>query len=398
MRQNLGRKILLCITLSAPSVLLAAGAPKPVDPAPTPAPTPNPTPTPTPTPVPVPVPAPSQGFKGHDFVSPAAVNFSFSTPSRFGVTPSCLRSSGYELVILDAGHDDSDASRRSDAKIRGGNGRYVFQWPEVHEGQLNMVSSYLAYEYLVSNPSLTSAQRNELRTMIRFTRLPGEKTFGQYESAAGYGSTSGTITAGIENRRTRINAMMSAHRPYDSATGKFSKTRTINVNNKTILVSVHANSTDFYDEGDHTWVIPPNSQSQPSVMQDILLSFRAAFSLKLGDLLEVDADDSTQERNLKQGAQSSARESNIRIGKHSDNLAVLSTAVNTPHKILLEGFVMNGKIGHLAYIDIKQSTKRKKLEFYRSSSRVANYDVAEVYMAYAQSIVQGLVEKTNCGQ
>ena len=75
---------------------------------------------------------------------------------------------------------------------------------------------------------------------------------------------------------------------------------------------------------------------------------------------------------------------------------MLSSVIKTPNKVLLEGFVMNGKMGHLAQIDIKNSSARKKLEFYRSGKLMASYDVAELYMAYARSIVKGIQEKTDC--
>jgi hypothetical protein len=334
---------------------------------------------------------------GFDFIRTSAFNFQPQGSNDVGgVTPSCLHSAGIDLIVFDPGHDDTEASQRSDAKIRGGNGKYVFQWPDVHEGKLNMIASYLAYEYLVGHPKLTTQQRAELKTMIRLSRYPGEKYFGQYESETGYGPKGGIITDEVDNRKSRINTMMSNHRPYDSATGLASKTKKVNVNRKTLMISVHANSTDYFDEGDLTWIIPPKSPELPSVMNSLLLSFRDAFASKMGDYVELQDNDSDLIKKLKSGAQNSVKTNNVRTNAHSLNLAMLSSTISTPHKILIEGFVMNGKMGHLAYADIKNNPNKKRLEFRKGSNLVASYDVADLYMAYARSIAQGIQEKYDC--
>ncbi|MBP7845701.1 MAG: hypothetical protein KA116_12920 [Proteobacteria bacterium] len=387
----------LLILQTYSNALWAMGSPKPEPtPTPTPKPEPTPTPKPDPKPTPTPTPTPSKGFLGTSFIEPKAINFSFKAESGLGVTPSCLKKSGFELLVLDPGHDDSSNSRRSDAKVRGGNGKYVFLWPEVHEGNLTMVTSYLAYEYLLGNPSLSERDRSELKTMIRFTRLPGEKTFGQYEKDSGYGPLGGSITSGIDNRKERVNIMMANHRPYDASTGKASSTRSVDYSGKTLMLSVHANSTDYFDEGDLSWMIPPKNPESPSSIKDLVLSLRKGFSLEFGDFLDVQSSDSSEVAKLKQGAEPSVRETSIRTNEHEQNLAMLSSVIKTPNKVLLEGFVMNGKMGHLAQIDIKNSSARKKLEFYRSGKLMATYDVAELYMAYARSIVKGIQEKTDC--
>jgi len=340
-------------------------------------------------------PVPVAGIPDHYFLDAQTEGFNFKAASDLVVTPQCLKSSGIKTLILDAGHDDSSNSIRSDAKIRGGNGRYVILWPEVHEGQLNMVTAYLVYSYLMASPKLSSAQRTELQSMIRFTRLPGESRFGQYESEAGYGPIGGTITSGVSNRGARINSIMDHHRPYDSTRGSYSKSKVEDVSNEALFVSVHANSSDYYDEGDHIWIIPPNSQSRPSEVSRYLASFQEGFSKEMSDFLSVKGGDSSQVASLKRGAQSSANRGSIRISKHSVNLAVLSSSVQTPYKFLTEGFVMNGKVGHLAHLEIGQSNS-KKLVFQRGGSVVKRYDVSELYLSYAKSIARSIQTEHGC--
>jgi len=348
-------------------------------------------------PIKAPSPQPPQNVAIPDtyFTSVQAQGFSFQPIKGLGLSPTCLKNSGIKLLILDAGHDDSSRSIRSDAKVRGGDGRYVILWPEVHEGQLNFTTAYLTYAYILGNPALSNAQRNELQSMIRFTRLPGESKFGQYESEDGYGSIGGTITQGIENRANRINSMMANHRPYDSSRGSYSRSVKNDLRTETLFVSVHANSSDYYDEGDHTWVIPPKTQSRPTEISRYLASFQEGFSSRLSDLLEVKGGDTSQEASLKRGAQSSTQRGNIRISKHSTNLTVLSTQVSTPYKFLTEGFVMNGKVGHLAYLEMTKDAS-KKLLFKRGSRNVTSYDVTDVYLHYAQSIVESLQNQFDC--
>lgn len=369
---------------------------------------PNPTPTPTPTPTNPPsngggvVPAPSVpvsgGMAANAFLSASNVKFTASAVPGLNVKPSCLRAAGVDLIILDAGHDDSSDSTRSDAKIRGGNGKYVIQWPKVHEGKLNMVSAWLAYDALLKNPSLSAAERDELQTMIRFSRMPGEKTFGTYEKSAGYSaSTSGTIDSGVTNRGGRIRYMMQNHRKYDAARANKWSSTVSDVSSRAVMLSVHANSSEYYDEGDLTWVIPPKSTSQSSKTFALLRGIASGFSDQLGDYYEVDSNDSTTETSLKRGVASTAREDRIKKDEHSVNLAVLSSSLGNTNtrKLLLEGFVMNGKAGHLANIDITGG-KGMKLEFRRSGSLVQTYDFAELYLAYGRSIAQGIETAFGC--
>jgi hypothetical protein len=137
-------------------------------------------------------------------------------------------------LILDPGHDDSSASRRSDARVRGGQGGTTFLWPKIHEGQLNSAVSWMAFEMILRDPSLSSSERDELRTMIRFTRYPGEKYFGQYESRESYySSNQGTIDSGITNRRDRANYMMQKHRSYSPSNQGVWSTQLSNVSDQT---------------------------------------------------------------------------------------------------------------------------------------------------------------------
>jgi len=329
---------------------------------------------------------------GHYFFTPKAVNFTLQSENDIYISPSCMRRKGIELVILDPGHDDSSASRRSDAKVRGGSSSYVFKWPEVHEGQSNMISSYLALEYALAHPKLSADEKKELRTMIRFSRHPGEKYFGDWEQSGGYGTRGGTITSGVENRTTRLNAMAANHRMYDPSSGSFSRTQKVNVTSKAIMLSVHANSTEYFGEGDHIWLIPPKSGADSSLMS----SLKSGFSQTWLNFFKILPSDDTTNKNLKNGAASSAQLSNIRTGTHSVNLAVLGTGVSIQRKALLEGWVMNGKVGNLSYRDIKEISPREKIEFYRSGTLVSSYDTSEVYKTYAKSIVRGLNKYLGC--
>lgn len=305
-----------------------------------------------------------------------------------------MRRKGIELVILDPGHDDSSASRRSDAKVRGGSNSYVFLWPDVHEGQSNMISSYLALEYLVSHPKLSLEEARELRTMIRFSRYPGEKYFGDWEQSSGYGTRGGIITDGVDNRSTRLNFMAANHRPFDSSTQTYSRNQKVNVTSKSIMLSVHANSTDYFNEGDHIWIIPPKSNADSTLIS----SLKSAFSVSWTNFFKILPTDDSTNKSLKTGAASSALLSNIKTSTHPVNLAVLGSSVSIQRKALLEGWVMNGKVGNLANRDMKELPPRSKLEFYRSGSLIKSYDVTEAYKTYAKSIARGLNKYLACGQ
>lgn len=377
--------------MAFPSVVFAMGSANPTPPSTTP-PSNGGGVTPAPS---VPV---TSGMAANAFVAATNVKFTASPVSGLNVKPACLKAAGVDLIILDPGHDDSSDSTRSDAKIRGGNGKYVIQWPKVHEGKLNMVSAWLAYDALMKNPNLSAAERDELQTMIRFSRMPGEKTFGTYEKSAGYAaSTSGTIDAGVTNRAARIRYMMQNHRKYDASKASKWSASVSDVSSRTVMLSVHANSSEYYDEGDLTWVIPPKSTSQSSKTFALLRGIASGFADQLGDYFEVDADDSSTESALKRGVASTAREERIKKDEHSVNLAVLSSSLgnSSTRKLLLEGFVMNGKAGHLANIDLTGG-KAMKLEFRRSGTLVQSYDVADLYLAYGRSIAQGIETAFGC--
>jgi hypothetical protein len=323
---------------------------------------------------------------GHYLFTPKAVGFDIKSESDLYISPSCMRKKGIELVILDPGHDDSSASQRSDV-----NGK--FKWPEVHEGQSNMVSAFLALEYALINPKLSVSEQKELRTMIRLSRHPGEKYFGDLEQSAGYGVRSGLITSGVENRPGRVNAMAANHRPYDPTTQSYSTNQKVNVTSKSLLISVHANSTDAWDSGDYIWLIAPKSGVDTSLMNNL----KAGFSTTWANFFKVLSTDTSADASLKRGAASSANLDKIRTGPHTVNLAMLGSQINISKKTLLEGWVMNGKVGHLSYNDIKVNAPREKLEIYRGGSLLKSYDASEVYKTYGKSIVRGLNKYFGCG-
>ena len=141
----------------------------------------------------------------------------FTTIIIFNIKPSCLKKNGVELLVLDPGHDDSPVSRRSDDKVRAESG-LKFLWPKIHEGQLNSAVAWLAFETILLDPSLSEEERDELRSMIRFSRYPGEASFGEFEKSQGYYSmTQGKIDSGVGNRQSRVNTMMRSHRKFQSS-------------------------------------------------------------------------------------------------------------------------------------------------------------------------------------
>ncbi len=324
-------------------------------------------------------------------------NFDLQTLSLPKLTPSCLRKNNFELIAVDPGHDDSSASRRSDAKVRGGNGRYVFAWPKVHEGNLNMVTSLLMYHYIVSNPALTAAEQKEISKMVRLSRYPGEKKFGEYEVQEGYASSSvGTIDHTVTNRRNRVNQMIKSHRaPASTNTGWSSSVS--NVQEKSIFLSVHANSTEYFDEGDFGWMIPPNSTSISTLIASFQSALASGFGTQFFRALQPKSSDDDDIYSLKNSTYRNYETAKIRKNKHSDNLAMLSTSLGTSKtlKILAEGLVMNGKVGHIAHIELNDPAP-KFLQAYRDGNEVFEYGYSTMYDAYAKSLVSGVANLLKC--
>ncbi|HVJ64889.1 MAG TPA: hypothetical protein VM901_06510 [Bdellovibrionota bacterium] len=324
-------------------------------------------------------------------------NFDLTTLSLPKLTPSCLRKNNFELIAIDPGHDDSSASRRSDAMVRGGNGKFVFLWPKVHEGQLNMVTALLMYHYIVSNPALSSAEKSEIAKMVRLSRYPGEKRFGEYEIEAGYTASSvGSIDDTVTNRRNRVNQMIRSHRAPTSTSSGWAGSTT-NVQEKTIFLSVHANSTSYFDEGDYGWMIPPNTTSISTLTGTFQSALASGFGTEMFSALKPLSSDDSEVSRLKNAVFSVYQTPSIRKGKHSDNLAMLSTSLGTAKtlKVLSEGFVMNGKVGHIANIELNAASP-KWLQAYRDGEEVFEYGYSTVYDAYAKSLVSGLSNLLKC--
>lgn len=374
------------------------GTAKPNDPVATPTPAPTPAPTPKPTPTPVPKPSPSKRSFGVHGLVDISTNFDLGTLSMPSLKPSCLKSSGIELIAIDPGHDDSSSSRRSDAKVRGGNGKYVFLWPKVHEGQLNMVTSLLAAHYMVSNPALSESERKEMEQMVRLSRYPGEKRFGEYELDEGYVSSSvGSIDHTVTNRRERVNQMLRQHRPFTGSTAKGWGSTVKNVQERALFLSVHANSTEYFDEGDFGWMIPPNSSSVASKILSFQNALAGGFGFHMFNTLKPRDSDDDKVYRLKKDIYQNYEASKIRKGKHSTNLAMLSTSLGTSNtvKVLSEGFVMNGKAGHIAHLELNDSTPML-MQAYRDGDQVQEYGVSSIYDAYARSIVAGIANFSKC--
>lgn len=384
---------LLLATAILPSVAFAMGSPKPSTPA-------NPPTVPVVvTPPPVVVPPPAVGKRLFDVAGLVQIktNFDLQTLTLPKLTPACLRKNGFEMIALDPGHDDSSSSRRSDAKVRGGNGKYVFIWPKVHEGQITMTTSLLMYHYLVSNPALSASEQREISRMVRLSRYPGERKFGEYEVEEGYSSSSvGSIDFTVTNRRNRVNQMIRSHRaPASTNTGWSSALS--NVQEKSIFISVHANSTDYFDEGDFGWMIPPNTTSASTLTANFLNALASGFGSQMFASLQPRSADENDIFNLKKSISTNYQTDKIRKGKHSDNLAMLSTSLGTAKtlKILSEGFVMNGKVGHIAHLEMSASSP-KTLEAYRNGNEVFDYAYSTMYDAYARSLVAGMSNLLKC--
>jgi hypothetical protein len=384
MTQRAIKASFLVVSLILPTKVFALGAPRTeVDPPPA-----SPAPPP-----------PQQSKRSIDVggLVDVKANFDLGTLNAPKITPSCLRKNNFELIALDPGHDDSPSSRRSDAKVRGGNGKYVFIWPKVHEGQLNMVTSLMMYHYIVSNPALSASEQKEISRMVRLSRYPGERRFGEYELQEGYVSSSvGSIDHTVTNRRNRVNQMIRSHRaPASTNTGWSSQTS--NVQEKSIFISIHANSTEYFDEGDFAWMIPPNSTAITTLTSNFLNALASGFGTQMFSYLQPKSSDDRDIYNLKNSIYRNYETSKVRKGKHSTNLAMLSTSLGTSKtlKILSEGFVMNGKVGHIAHLELNDSSP-KSLVAYRDGSEVFEYGYSSVYDAYARSLVAGVSNLLKC--
>lgn len=369
----------------APQKSFAMGAPAPKNPSVTPVPTPTPTPN-------------RRSFDVNGLVTVKS-NYDLSAMSLPKLTPSCLKANGFDLIALDPGHDDTLASQRSDAKVRGGNGKFVFLWPKVHEGNLNMVTSLLVEYYLTSNPALSESQKREMAQMVRLSRYPGERRFGEYELEDGYiNSSVGLIDDTVINRRDRVNQMLRLHRPYSSSSAKgWSSDVVQNVQERSMFLSIHANSSDYFDEGDFGWMIPPNTTAIPSLTLAFQNALAAGFGSQMFGFLKPSSSDDNNIYNLKNAVYNNYTTSQIQKNKHNLNLAMLSASLGTAKtlKVLSEGFVMNGKVGHIAQVELSSSNS-KMFSVYRDGVAVKDYGVSSVYDAYAKSIVAGMANLLTC--
>ncbi len=339
------------------------------------------------------------GMATNLFVEASGDSFSATPPDGLAITPSCLRKGGVELLILDPGHDDSAMSMRSDAKVRGGGSSTKFIWPKIHEGNLTQVTAWLVYDLMMKDERLSARERQELQTMVRFTRHPGEKTYGQYEKELGYSSsTQGTIDSGVTNRASRIRFMMENHRAYDPNNAKFWAGSSRDVTSKSVMISIHANSSDYFNEGDVSWVIPPKSTSGSSATGKFQLGMVKGLSQGFGEYYGDTAGDPRAVSDLKSDLASTVRTDSIQTKQHSVNLAVLSPTLgsSSTRKLLIEGFVMNGKAGNLANRQLTQPSGVPKLSFKHAGKAANSYGVTDVYVAYARGIVRGINTALDC--
>jgi len=333
------------------------------------------------------------------FLQVEGQNIEARPPSNIHLKPECLVANGIDLIVLDPGHDDSASSMRSEGKDSA-NGPVYFGRPKIHEGKLAMASAWMAYDLMLKDPSLSDTERRRLQTMIRFSRYPGETSFGQWEKSFGYySSTQGTIDSGVGNRQSRVNYMMKNHRVYDASRSNYLSTSTRDVSSRTAFIAVHGNNTDeVYDAADLSWVIVPKNISATNASMVLARHLLDGLSEQFGSYFEVKPGDSSTQSSLKRSVASTVQPEKIRLGPHASDLAMLSSALgnSSTRKAYLEGFMMSGKAGHLANIDITENSSPQKLIFKRSGSTVASYDVSELYIAYGRAIVQAIHENFGC--
>ncbi len=336
------------------------------------------------------------------FLRAQSQNIDIRSPSGINFRPQCLKNAGVDLIILDAGHDDSPDSQRSEALPYQGASAPQELRPKVHEGHLNMVTAWMVYDMILKDSHLSDLERRELQTMLRLTRHPGEKSFGEFEKDFGYSnSIEGPINPGVDYRKEHTNYMMAHHRAFDPHSENFLSDLTEDVTSRSVMVSIHGNATDgYYNDIDLAWVITP--QNIPNTDPSYLLGQTVAqgLSLAMPGFFQIYPGDNFVISQLKSAVFGTYDLGKIYVQAHQKDLRMLSTGLGNPHtnKILVEGFMMTGKAGDLVQRELtNDSIPQKGLSFYRGGSHlVASYDVSDLYYRYAQSIVIGLSRSYGC--
>jgi|GEM_PF-1380614 len=323
----------------------------------------------------------------HPILEAFTENFVVEPPSGNPLKPECLRRRGIDLIVLDAGHDDSELSRRSEAK-RCRTCPDEFLRPLIHEGHANQAVAWMAFDLMLKDPSLNDAERTELRGMVRFTRLPGELNYGEYEKALGYTDRlNGPITSNTVNRVEHVNHMMAYHRRVAD--------RTEDVTSRTLMQSIHANSSGYYNAADYLWVMRPQNITDNA--WSYLRSLAAGFASEMPPYFMGEKGDSEEVRRLKDAVRPTYVAERTRLD-HYDGTRMLGPLVGNAQTIraLSEGFFMDGKAGELVYRELSDPAQAKSLRFNREGREIASYAVSDLYVLYARSLVKGISNQFGC--
>lgn len=314
-------------------------------------------------------------------------NFVPEPPTGISLKPACLRQHGLDLVVLDPGHDDSELSRRSEAKACR-NCQDEFLRPLIHEGQANQAVAWMAFDLMLKDPTLTPEERAELRTMLRFTRLPGEQNFGDYEKTLGYiDHANGPINSSTVGRVEHVNDMMAHHRRVPD--------RFEDVTSRTLVQSVHANSSGFYDAADYLWIMRPVDVSTAG--WSYLRNLANGFAAEMPEYFRDDSKDDRTTRRLKAAVRPTYAADRV-VLDHYDGTRMLGPLVGNAQTIraLSEGFFMDGKAGALVYRELADPTRAKFLRFERDGHEIARYAISDLYVRYARSLVKGIANQFGC--
>ena len=342
----------------------------------------------------------SYSMSSHPFFEAQSINFDPRPLDGIKITPQCLRAKGYKLFLMDSGHDESPLSMRSEARRSEQSREKEFLRPRIHEGKLNQLVSWLVYDLILKGSHLNALERRELSTMIRFTRHPGERVFGDYEQRAGYSnSNQGEMDSSVLNRVDRVNFAMNKHRLFDPSRADGWSQQTTSVPDETLFVSIHSNNSGgVYDDADYSWIILDPEAHLGSMDYVAARKMAESFDEILPDYLEESSNDSAVDKRLKFESRDAFALSRTKIMPLTRPLKMMSRMVGSDNttKFLTESFFMTGKVGHLLHRELEDSSRYKAVQFFRGSQKVADYQVSRLYMMYAQSVVLGINRYLGC--
>jgi hypothetical protein len=242
---------------------------------------------------------------------------------------------------------------------------------------------------MLKDSSLSAAEREELRSMIRFSRLPGEREFGEYEKEEGYAErVNGPITSDTTNRLEHVNYMMSHHRRVPHALE--------DVTGRTLIQMVHANSSGFYDRADYLWIMRPQAMSDKA--WSYFRSLARGFESEMASYFRLLPGDNDVVRGLKDAVRPTYAASRTMMNHYAGS-RMLGPLLGNGQTVraLAEGFFMDGRAGNLVYRELSSPNHSKYLRFERDGRQVARYIISDLYVNYARSIVRGISNEYGCG-